>query len=552
MSGIGCAGCSFVNPPTLPRCIQCKKMMPDDKAKVILLHEQLLAMQKRFVELSSEQATLRDDCDVDADLRRRESEFKAKEQRCDEIMTEMQATATSLLAEAKTAKPAAKAKHEAAALRKARKEWEQTKAADEEKLRMAWDELKVAEAVHRKTVQIEKVKQGSLVSIKTKELKAARTQVTLLKKKVQALETEMTMQTRRLKKATQRVSHLTLKYMPATAEAPRATKKRRVGRLTKDDDTSANDDDDDVEVVEVVGANEEEASDEASEGEGVDDEGDVIDDDNQDTSIALPRGWKWPNVPVANQWQLWYCGDGVVGPLSRVARDHPTRVPMGVKRVVQKFIDTAVAHDIAESPDVLETLNDKTIAAVFDQTWDVLLFHNPEGNLIDEEPFDAVAFRAMKASVLVKYFPRTPTRSNWEFVWPGGTRHLVPPDWEIDPATTPLRTLWFYWFRGDADSGIGPFRCIPSRELKGCKGRTLHLVSSLAAIPVALDLVPSEGVLMQLPEPKLMALFDQVLAIWQDEIPDEDKGKGHGWDDGSVSCATATAVYVVRKRKSLP
>ncbi|KAF0697146.1 Aste57867_12140 [Aphanomyces stellatus] len=105
-----------------------------------------------------------------------------------------------------------------------------------------------------------------------------------------------------------------------------------------------------------------------------------------------PEAWEFPSTNCKTMWHHWFRGDDAhgVGPfrhltsydIERYARDKTSRKQLSRARtVMNKLVELALEHAIVARADDLDAMPRDALDAVFDQAFDVLMNHNPNGNL---------------------------------------------------------------------------------------------------------------------------------------------------------------------------
>ncbi|RLO02308.1 hypothetical protein DYB28_005845 [Aphanomyces astaci] len=106
------------------------------------------------------------------------------------------------------------------------------------------------------------------------------------------------------------------------------------------------------------------------------------------TQRVTPEGWVYPSELCKSMWLRWFLGVPEVGlgPLrclrSGLMKVKPCRQQTSNNNVLwRKLSDVAIAHGFAESFDDLKEMLEIDLGICFDRAFDILLFHNPDGNL---------------------------------------------------------------------------------------------------------------------------------------------------------------------------
>ncbi|KAF0697127.1 Aste57867_12121 [Aphanomyces stellatus] len=115
---------------------------------------------------------------------------------------------------------------------------------------------------------------------------------------------------------------------------------------------------------------------------------------------AIPEGWAYPSDTCKEIWKLYFLGtppdatflDGYTGeryrgPLRLLKVRHFKEkmwktVVSNTNMVMRRLSEIAVTHALAESIEDLEEMVDGELMAVFDRAFDILLYHNPDGNIV--------------------------------------------------------------------------------------------------------------------------------------------------------------------------
>ncbi|RHY69681.1 hypothetical protein DYB38_008018 [Aphanomyces astaci] len=97
------------------------------------------------------------------------------------------------------------------------------------------------------------------------------------------------------------------------------------------------------------------------------------------------------------------------------------------------------------------------------------------------------------------------------FEWTDGQKRRAPENWRC-PAST-CKTMWCYWFRGDAVNQIGPFRFLTSVDVRDVNSRTLldrgrAVMDHLIRIAIASQLAVSLEHISEMAPSEFMAVFD--------------------------------------------
>ncbi|KAG9410122.1 hypothetical protein AC1031_018155 [Aphanomyces cochlioides] len=105
-----------------------------------------------------------------------------------------------------------------------------------------------------------------------------------------------------------------------------------------------------------------------------------------------PEAWEFPSTNCKTMWRLWFHGDAnhSIGPfrhlksrdIERFAKDKTSRKQLSRARtVMNKLLEIALENSWIETVDELDGKSEDDLDAIFDQAFDVLLHHNPDGNL---------------------------------------------------------------------------------------------------------------------------------------------------------------------------
>ncbi|KAF0698693.1 Aste57867_10693 [Aphanomyces stellatus] len=183
---------------------------------------------------------------------------------------------------------------------------------------------------------------------------------------------------------------------------------------------------------------------------------------------------------------------------------------------MQKLMDIAVANDLVASRAALEAMTDAALLlAVFDAAFDILLHHNPEGNINSKNAPTCVRPHAWP--------PTLATPASMSGAHTRGRR-------VSGAASRPIGAFHPTCRAKRCDCGcivaspsttLCPFQDISPHVTQDgiVKMPAIQVLGRLSALrdeSVFLHrLVPSEGVLIQLPEAKLLAVFAQTWAIWR-------------------------------------
>ncbi|KAH9134719.1 hypothetical protein AeRB84_019596 [Aphanomyces euteiches] len=253
----------------------------------------------------------------------------------------------------------------------------------------------------------------------------------------------------------------------------------------------------------------------------------------------------WPSVPCRKMWRLWFRKDPKTGtgPLRFVASGSVDKKNMASRLnalVMNKLVDIALANSLAASEDAIGDMDDdERFMGVFDAAFEILLHHNPEGNLDTVSADTESIYHGMPTTSVAAEMTAKALTSYRTFQWPDKLWYRVPRGWDF-PLLTTCRTMWLYWFRGDAKQRVGPFRSITLSELtnatsKRAKTKVTALMKDILAM--AQDVGYLECIIVQLPVAKLLEAFDLAFSKWLRKLPGT-----LGWNDGTMPCDVACGL----------
>ncbi|CAK4089702.1 unnamed protein product [Aphanomyces euteiches] len=276
-----------------------------------------------------------------------------------------------------------------------------------------------------------------------------------------------------------------------------------------------------------------------------------------------PEGWRWPSVSCREMWILWFRGDpdNEVGPFRNLEPADMCGTSKDIycysKIAMDKLIDIALANLFVQTKSVLEELNEDELLSVFDQAYDVLLHHNPDGNLVGPNrdqlrPENASSFGARTIGHRISKL-HTSRRAELSYQWSDNVIRRTSPGW-IFPVTT-CKAMWILWFRGDTRAHVGPFYDlrevdVPHIQSRAELLRARYVMTTLIEIAVQNKCAPSVGVIEQMPLAVLLDVFAMAFSIMANQIPDDHRaGDNSGdWKDGTVLCQRVYTAYQNRRR----
>ncbi|KAF0719554.1 Aste57867_948 [Aphanomyces stellatus] len=273
---------------------------------------------------------------------------------------------------------------------------------------------------------------------------------------------------------------------------------------------------------------------------------------------VAPYGWRWPRVSARVMWRYWFFGMAQSIPfglreinVATMANPIEAGHALATRSLMQKLVDMAIAHGIVPWESMLTVVPLTQMMAIFDAAFEILLYKNPEGPLVPKSmaAVDPTAIAMLHILDTVALHTLVVQAATWSFSYTNGIISMVPEGWRFS-LTQPVRALWLQWFYGDRTHGIGPFRLMPPTVVTGCPPPLLAWMALLTELAVATHLVPSEGVLFQLPLVKLVHMYRTVFHHWT-TIDRNVDWRQHAttsgeWTDGSISCADVAAAFAKR------
>ncbi|KAF0697129.1 Aste57867_12123 [Aphanomyces stellatus] len=204
----------------------------------------------------------------------------------------------------------------------------------------------------------------------------------------------------------------------------------------------------------------------------------------------VPDGWAFPHLTCREMYVRWYRGDNAgIGPF----RDIPnSRIPVYASRQHQQFAKKvseeitriALLHGLVPSLDALTALPPPQLLDVFDQAYSIFLYANPKGTVVGPgagrlAPREVHTCLAGKVYRIIMQLDDTSSPTGVAapvdmltsdddvlFVWADRSKRKAPETWSF-PHDVPCSQLWFTWFHGDIESGVGPLHTLQSSDVKG-------------------------------------------------------------------------------------
>ncbi|KAF0697148.1 Aste57867_12142 [Aphanomyces stellatus] len=182
------------------------------------------------------------------------------------------------------------------------------------------------------------------------------------------------------------------------------------------------------------------------------------------------QDWSFPMTTSRVMWEYWFqgCAEPRMGPFRNLRQrdlsSASNRVQISQARgVMKKLVEIAVAHRFVGSPEEIEEMPRFKCMAIFDQAYGVL---GLDGNEYLTEPLrpDRAAVYPYRHvyELLVKQKHKTGLDVHGNVCTEDATDCAMVP-W-LFPSTT-TKAMWVFWFKGDAEHEIGPFRHLRSRDV---------------------------------------------------------------------------------------
>ncbi|KAF0697128.1 Aste57867_12122 [Aphanomyces stellatus] len=158
----------------------------------------------------------------------------------------------------------------------------------------------------------------------------------------------------------------------------------------------------------------------------------------------------------------------------------------------------------------------------YDSTDDIMPLPDDENVVLDAPPCP----RGKKLPKRLKLEPLPPhldaVELGRDFIWSDGSTHRAPEDWPCPVGQ--CRTMWAYWYRGDARSQIGPYRLLAMEDIKTPKhrGRLYHLrkiMGVLTRIAIDRGLAASVAAIAAMSLSDCIVVFDRAFHVLQNQVP---------------------------------
>ncbi|KAF0698701.1 Aste57867_10701 [Aphanomyces stellatus] len=446
MLGIPCSECTHVNPPIYAKCFACATPLPDDKTKVQLLYDELRVMQARFAQMDDVASTCT--ATQEEQLRNKlalEAEWEEVERAKASLVQEKELQMLLL-------------DEQEHALRTAQAAW---------KAKQATLDQGISSMSKQDSDEETLTPEQDLKSTKGAEAReegVGDCQKSVMNTHDEVNNTHHPAASGKRKRDSTDIVNMTTINNPVEDSPPQG----RLDRPSKKDGTRHT----------TLGSPGDHAR-------------CVI--ATQNTAQNQGRHVDVAEVGVRTLWKCWFLGDKTMKPLRCLhvpGRNVPHMYESGI--VVQKLVYISVAHAMVSAPDALTLMAEPTLMAIFDRAFDILLHHNPEGNLVDNMNDENTARSALIASTLVQMMYKA--RQSLEIPRRESKLDLI---LAVSRALARLVSRQCqHWFTP------------PATHLEQCQKLMDHLVQ------VAIDakFVLSKCVLMQLPTVQLMEVFDQAFA----------------------------------------
>ncbi|KAG9410098.1 hypothetical protein AC1031_018132 [Aphanomyces cochlioides] len=210
------------------------------------------------------------------------------------------------------------------------------------------------------------------------------------------------------------------------------------------------------------------------------------------------------------------------------------RSPSPVHRNPKRQLQTTQI-DERESNDVFDLFDDKTLLPRAKVSKSVSSVAFPSSGAMTTSTVISNAFSSTTAHTAQA------ASANRKFLWNDGTWHGTPEDWRCPPGT--CKSMWCFWFRGDAINQIGPFRHLKPTDIKLKNSRHLlargrYVMEELTQIAISNSLAATLDDIAAMPSVNFMAVFDKAFDILLGKSPD-----GHLTRPGFEMIRVDQAVY---------
>ncbi|KAH9131812.1 hypothetical protein LEN26_007581 [Aphanomyces euteiches] len=215
-------------------------------------------------------------------------------------------------------------------------------------------------------------------------------------------------------------------------------------------------------------------------------------------------------------------------------RNSQERSPSPVHRNPKRQLQTTQIHD-GESNDVFDLFDDKTLLPRAKVPKSVSSAAFPSSGAMMTSTAISNAFSSTTAHTAHA------ASANRKFLWNDGTLHGTPEDWRCPPGT--CKSMWCFWFRGDAINQIEPFRHLKPTDIKLKNSRHLlargrYVMEELTEIAISNSLAATLDDIAVMSPVNFMAVFDKAFDILLGKSPD-----GHLTRPGFEMIRVEQAVY---------
>ncbi|RHZ32040.1 hypothetical protein DYB37_010807 [Aphanomyces astaci] len=199
----------------------------------------------------------------------------------------------------------------------------------------------------------------------------------------------------------------------------------------------------------------------------------------------VPESWTFRDAPCHDVWTWWFKGSDNIRPYRELGNsDMPSEV---------EWSNLARCRLVMDTMEAVVEANGMTVEAV-------AKLPTPEFRLV----FDSTLVQLLQLS-------RRPALDS------DGSVRRVPESWTLPPPTTSVVQMWTWWFHGDGDANLGPFRNLKPSDMPGKLTQeryaaVTYVMSTLEAIASGpLRLVPPGTDVADLPVWESLAVLHAML-----------------------------------------